>query len=118
METKKIAVTGLVRRKGDEGKPVFAILQGGGIVHVGFTSSGWKEYEIPSTTVAVAFPLWGNRDATIFVHEPQDGMPERGTVASWEFKRGFAEALAQLLGVPLQSQAVVELQKRVARFLR
>ena len=115
---KKIAVTGLVRKRADEGKPVFAVMDDGSIKHVGFTSAGYKEYAVPVNTVAIAYPLWGNRDATIFVHEAEEGMPERGTVATWEFKRGFADALAQLLGVPLQSQAVVELTKRVSRFVR
>jgi hypothetical protein len=118
METKKISVTGLVRKRVDEGKPVFAVLPDGNIQHVGFTSAGYKEFNVPAEAVAIVYPLWGNRDGYIVVHEATDGMPERGSVATWEYKRGFAEAVAQLLGVPVDSVAVRELMKRVARFVR
>jgi hypothetical protein len=118
METKKISVSGLVRKRADEGKPVFAVLPDGNIQHVGFTSAGYKEFAVPTEAVAIVYPLVGNRHGTIFVHEATDGMPERGTVATWEYRRGFADAVAQLLGVPVDSVAVKELMKRVARFVR
>jgi hypothetical protein len=118
METKKISVTGLVRKRVDEGRPVFAVLPDGNIQHVGFTSAGYKEFTVPAEAVAVVYPLWNNRDGYIFVHEATEGLPQRGCVATWEHKRGFAEAVAQLLGVPVDSVAVRELMKRVARFVR
>jgi hypothetical protein len=118
METKKISVNGLVRKRVDEGKPVFAVLPDGNIQHVGFTSAGYKEYTVPVEAVAIVYPLWSSRDGYIFVHEAFEGMPERGSVATWEYKRGFAEAVAQLLGVPVDSVAVRELIKRVARLVR
>jgi hypothetical protein len=118
MGTKKVSVSGLVRRRADEGKPVFAVLPDGNIQHVGFTSAGYKEFTVPADAVAIAYPLWNSRDGYIFVHEATDGMSQRGCVATWEHKRGFAEAVAQLLGVPVDSVAVGELMKRVARFVR
>jgi hypothetical protein len=116
---KQVSVSKMVVHRGDEGKPVFAVLADGSLVRVGWTTSGPRTFAVPDEATAVVWVLYNRRDGALFIAEASDGLPVRGTLSTWRQSADANRAqMAADLDVSEDSPAVAELMKLMYRFVK